>query len=102
MKNIPLKLFEFMDFDQLLCHLSQQTNKKFKIYIGDDFSPNSPLDIIKKYSNSVSVEYKKFSNNYGRTSLVSHWNRCLALLQDEDWVWVLPDDDSLAHTVPNG
>ncbi|WPD21326.1 MAG: glycosyltransferase [Candidatus Electrothrix scaldis] len=90
---IIIPYYKITYLDHLLCQLSRQTNKKFRLYIGDDFSPDSPHDTIKKYNKFLDIEYKRFSPNLGGDNLVSHWNRCLEMLQDETWVWMLPDDD---------
>jgi len=84
-------------FNKTLESLANQTNKNFIVYVSDDNSPNSPEQIINKYKNIINIKYKKFKENFGKENLVYHWNRSLSLLQDEEWVCVLPDDDVISE-----
>lgn len=99
MLAIVIPYFKINFFESTLCSLANQTNKKFKVYIGDDNSPDDPTFLLAKYENSIDFQYKKFQNNLGKSSLVSHWNRCLALIDDEEWVMILGDDDMLSENV---
>jgi len=94
---IVIPYFKNIFFEDLLKSLSNQTNLNFNIYIGDDNSPESPREIIEKYENKLSIKYHKYENNLGHTSLVKHWNRCLMMLNNEEWVWILPDDDMISE-----
>jgi len=89
--------YKIMFFEKTLESLYKQTNKNFIVYISDDNSPNNPKKIIDKYQNKINIVYKKFSQNLGKKNLVHHWNRSLSLLQDEEWVCVLPDDDIISE-----
>src|SRR6218665_381498 len=82
-------------FEANLQSLSRQTDKRFKVYIGDDASPENPSEIIAKYSNDIDISYKKFEKNLGGTSLVKQWERCLSMMADEKWFMILGDDDAL-------
>lgn len=80
---------------QALESLCCQTNKHFNVYIGDDSSPYDLYEIIKYFENQINVKYKRYSDNIGAENLVLHWNRCLELIEDENWVWIFSDDDLL-------
>ncbi len=73
--------------------LVKQTHKGFKVYIGDDHSPDDIRSIFEKFKNDIEIEYQRFSENIGQRSLVEHWNRCLDMVAEEEWYWLLPDDD---------
>ena len=95
MLAIVIPYYKINYFDETLKSLSNQTDKRFKVYIGNDASENDPEEIIEKYSSTLNLVYKKFNDNLGSISLVQQWNRCLELLEDEEWVMILGDDDVL-------
>ena len=80
-------------FDKTLDSLSRQTDKNFKVYIGDDDSPHDLEKIVSNYHGRLDITYKRFPTNLGSTDLVRHWNRCLDMLQDEDFFCLFSDDD---------
>lgn len=94
---IPYYKYDF--FEPTLQVLASQTNKQFHVYIGDDASLKSPDDLLIKYQGQFSFSYHRFPINLGGESLVQQWNRCLDLVQDETWVQILGDDDTLASNV---
>ncbi len=71
----------------------QQKNKNFKIYVGDDCSPEDIENIVRDFQDKLDVKYYRYDNNIGAKDLVKHWNRCLKLIGDEEWVWIFSDDD---------
>lgn len=73
--------------------LARQTCKAFHVYIGNDAGSNSIESIVAEFNDRLSIHYVYFPDNLGSTSLVKQWNRCLALTQQEPWIWLLPDDD---------
>jgi glycosyltransferase involved in cell wall biosynthesis len=73
--------------------LSKQTDNNFTLYIGDDCSPDDLYGIIKQYEKKIKIAYRKFEENYGRKNLVSHWNRCLDMIENESWFIMFSDDD---------
>lgn len=95
----PLSLAVFIPYykkkylEQLLRALAGQTDSSFSVYIIDDCSPDSPCDVISDYASKLLISYHRFDDNVGSRCLASQWNRCLALCQDEEWIWFLPDDD---------
>lgn len=94
---IIIPAYKEIFFDTTLKSLSYQTNKNFKVYIGDDNSPFDLEKIVKPYRDLLDITYVKFSNNLGKTSLVKQWERCIDL-SIEEWIWLFSDDDILSPT----
>lgn len=90
---IIIPYYKIGHFDELLDALKNQTNPNFNVYVGNDCSPEDPQKIIEKYTDKLNIFYKKFDQNLGRLSLAKQWGRCVEMIEDEEWVWVLPDDD---------
>lgn len=74
--------------------ISGQTDKRFRLYIGDDGGPTEVAEAVGSFG-GLEVTYHRYAENLGRTSLASHWNRCVRLT-DEPWVWLFADDDVMA------
>ncbi|CAM3788126.1 glycosyltransferase family A protein [Flavobacterium branchiophilum] len=86
-------------FGETLQSLANQIDKRFVVYIGNDNSPNDPLDVLQQYEGQFDMVYQKFETNLGGTSLTQQWDRCIALCQNEPWLMILGDDDVLGHNV---
>ena len=86
-------------FRETLSSLASQTDKRFRVYIGDDCSPESPMDVINDYSDRLELTYKRFPCNIGAESLVMQWQRCIGLTQDEKWITILGDDDTYSENL---
>lgn len=86
-------------FEETLSSLASQTNKNFKVYIGNDASPDDPMKLINSFQKELKITYKRFDYNVGGTSLTKQWERCIELIQDEEWIMILGDDDFLAPNV---
>ena len=99
MLAIVIPYYKIIFFEKTLESLAQQTDKRFRVYIGDDASPNSPLELLKKYEGQFNYTYKRFNDNLGGISLVKQWERCIAMMQDEEWFMILGDDDVLGGNV---
>lgn len=84
-------------FRETLDSLCGQTDQRFRVYVGDDASPDDLKQTCKDYESRLDIQYKRFSENFGKTSLVEHWNRCVRL-SNEPWCWLLCDDDVLGPT----
>ena len=69
-----------------------QGREAFRLYVGDDASPADIRSICERFHEQLDITYVRFSNNLGRHSLVSQWNRCVRLT-NEPWVWLFSDDD---------
>ncbi|MCB7481330.1 glycosyltransferase family 2 protein [Christiangramia sediminis] len=94
---IVIPYFKIAYFHQTLESLENQTNKNFNIYLGDDASPEDPLELIDK--TNLRITYKRFSSNLGSTSLIQQWERCIEMTRNEEWIMLLGDDDVLQSNV---
>ena len=90
---IPAYKIDF--FEETLSSIANQTCKDFTLYIGDDCSPNNLYAIVCKYEGFINIVYKKFEKNIGGTDLVAQWERCVDMVQDEEWIWLFSDDDTM-------
>lgn len=90
---IVIPYYKISYFDDLLYALSKQTNKNFRVYIGDDCSSSDPSSVIDQYHEILQITYHRFNERLGNIHLTQQWGRCVKLVEDETWVWVLPDDD---------
>jgi len=99
MLAIVIPYYKHTFFESTLQSLADQTDKRFKVYIGDDASPESSLDLLAKFQGKFDFDYHRFESNLGGTSLAQQWDRCIALSGDEEWIMVLGDDDYLGNTV---
>lgn len=97
MLAIVIPYYKITFFDETLKSLASQTNLDFKVYIGDDNSPENPSELLKNYESKFDFVYQKFDNNLGKTSLVKQWKRCLKLTNNESWLMILGDDDVLSE-----
>lgn len=98
MLAIVIPYFKLTFFEETLHSLSIQTDKRFKVYIGDDASPENPSVLLENYKGQFEFVYCRFEENLGSISLVQQWNRCIALTATEEWLMVLGDDDYLSQT----
>lgn len=94
---IPYYKLDF--FEECLESLAEQTNKKFKVYIGNDASPQDPCILIDSYQEKLNIAYKRFEQNLGSLSLTLHWDRCIEMSKEEEWIMILGDDDLLEINV---
>lgn len=98
MLAIVIPYYKINFFESTLLSLVDQTDQRFKVYIGDDASQESPLVLLEKYKGQFDFSYHRFEDNLGGTSLVRQWDRCIALSDGEEWLMILGDDDSLSTT----
>ncbi len=98
MLAIVIPYYNITYFGKTLASLSNQTDQRFTVYVGDDASKASPEAVLHTYQNDLSVHYTRFETNLGGTDLVSHWERCMTLINDEAWIMLLGDDDVLEPT----
>ena len=61
---IPAYKCEFLG--ETLTSLSEQTDKRFNVYIGDDASPFNLYPIIKEFETRLSIKYNFFFRKLGR------------------------------------
>ena len=95
MVAIVIPYYRITFFEATLRSLATQSDTRFKVYVGDDASPKSPDELLENYRGKFDFDYFRFEENLGSTSLVKQWERCLALVGDEEWVMILGDDDVL-------
>lgn len=95
---IVIPAFKIEFFRQAIQSIADQTCKDFTLYIGDDASPHNLEEIINSFKKSINIVYKRFNTNLGATDLVAHWNRCIDLVQQEEWIWFFSDDDLMDST----
>lgn len=91
---IPAYKNKFLD--KTLESISKQTCKRFKLYIGDDNSPYQLETIVKQWENQMDIKYQRFESNVGGSNLVAQWNRCIDLIEGEEWIWLFSDDDIMS------
>lgn len=99
MLAIIIPFYKLTFFEECLQSLANQTNKGFKVYIGDDASPENPVELLEKYKGKFDFSFHRFETNLGGTSLAQQWERCIALSGNEEWLMILGDDDVLGETV---
>jgi glycosyltransferase involved in cell wall biosynthesis len=99
MLAIVIPYFKHTFFEATLESLANQTDTRFKVYIGDDASPENPLVLLEKCKGKFDFVYHRFENNLGGESLVKQWERCIALSGKEEWLMILGDDDVLGDNV---
>ena len=97
MENILLAIiipaYKAQFLEMALSSLSHQTNKDFRVYIGDDHSPYDLLSVARKFENEYPIIYRRFDKNQGSVSLVKQWTRSIGLSADEPYIWLFGDDD---------
>lgn len=99
MLAIIIPYYKITFFETTLKSLTNQTDKRFKVYIGDDASSENPTELLQKYKDNFEIVYHRFESNLGGTSLVLQWERCIALSEDEEWIMILGDDDYIDENV---
>lgn len=93
MLGIVIPFYKLSFFRHTLQSLSDQTDKRFKVYIGDDNSPENPIALLNEYESKIDFVYHRFDNNLGGAHLVKQWERCINLCSNENWIVILGDDD---------
>lgn len=71
-----------------------QTDKRFRLLVVDDGSPEPLEEIVLAFSSQLDLRYHRFDDNCGIARLVGHWERALALA-DAPWLWLFSDDDAV-------
>lgn len=99
MLAIIIPYYKLTFFEETLRSLANQTDKRFKVYIGDDASPENPTALLAKYQEQFDFVYHRFEENIGSISLVKQWERCIAMSGQEEWIMILGDDDVLGENV---
>ena len=99
MLAIIIPFYKLTFFEATLQSLADQTDKRFKVYIGDDASPEDCALLLQKFQGYFVFEYHRFKKNLGGRSLTQQWERCISLSNDEAWLMILGDDDVLGGNV---
>lgn len=99
MLAIVIPYYKLTFFEATLQSLANQTDKRFKVYIGDDDSPEDCTLLLQMFQNKFDFIYHRFETNLGSISLTKQWERCIALIGQEEWVMILGDDDVLGENV---
>lgn len=99
MLAIVIPYYKITFFEETLKSLANQTDKRFKVYIGDDASNENPSKLLSFYKNKFEFDYFKFNENLGSISLTKQWTRCVDLCGNEEWIMILGDDDRLDNSV---
>jgi glycosyltransferase involved in cell wall biosynthesis len=99
MLAIIIPYYKLTYFKETLESLSNQTDKRFKVYIGNDASHEDPTVLLDKYKEKFYFKYHRFENNLGGISLTQQWERCIDLSDNEKWIMILGDDDLLGNNV---
>jgi len=94
---VVIPYYNISFFEQTLASLASQSDKRFVVYIGDDASPNDPSGVISDYKAVLDIHYVRFEKNMGALSLVKQWERCVDLINEEQWIMILGDDDVLGN-----
>ena len=95
---IVIPAYKATFFREALSSIENQTCKKFHVYIGDDGSPDDLYDIVKEFDDKIPITYRRFHHNIGRKDLIAHWERCIDMVQHEQWIWFFSDDDKIDPT----
>lgn len=99
MLAIIIPYYKLTFFRETLDSLAAQTDQRFHVYIGNDASPEDPESLLKEFEGKFAFTYKKFNDNLGGTSLTRQWERCIEMMQNEEWFMILGDDDVLTDQV---
>ena len=89
---IIIPAFKGIYLRDALNSLASQQDKRFRVYVGDDASPEDLRSICGNYKDCLDLHYHRFEHNLGGSALAKHWNRCIAL-SNEQWLWLFSDDD---------
>ena len=99
MLAVIIPYYKFTFFEATLQSLANQTDKRFKVYIGDDASPEDCISLLQQFKGYFDFFYHRFDVNLGSISLTEQWERCISLSGGEEWIMILGDDDVLGENV---
>jgi hypothetical protein len=100
MLAIIIPYYKLAFFEAALQSLANQTDMRFRVYIGDDASPEDCSTVLKQFEGRFDFKYHRFETNIGGTSLTQQWERCIELFDEEvKWFMILGDDDYLSKNV---
>ena len=90
---IVIPAYKSAFFEKTLASIACQSCKDFTLYIGNDHSPYSLRATVDLYRDRIDIIYKEFDENIGGKDLVAHWERCIDMVRNEEWIWLFSDDD---------
>lgn len=90
---IVIPAYKSTFLEQTLESIARQSDKNFRLYIGDDCSPHGLEDIVGKFKDRIDLVYRRFETNLGGHDLVAQWERCIAMTEGEPYIWLFSDDD---------
>ena len=90
---IVIPAYKKIYFEQTLASIANQTCKDFVLYIGDDSCNEHFKAVTESYKDRIRIKYKHFDDNLGQKDLVAQWERCIDLVENEEWIWLFSDDD---------
>lgn len=93
MLTIIIPYYKISFFKETLQSLERQTCKNFKLFIGNDASPENPENLIKETLKTTAFNYKEYTENFGSQNLVKQWERCIQDCGITEWFQILGDDD---------
>ncbi len=94
---IPYYNIDYLD--KTMLSLACQTDKRFKVYIGNNNSPDDPGKILENYKEKMDIIYKEFNNDRNPVTLSKQFFQCVQMISDEEWFMILGDDDILGSNV---
>lgn len=92
---IVIPAYKVTYLQETLQSLAKQTFGSFRVYIGDDGSPYDIKSVVASFYPFLDIIYKRFDSNLGACDLVAHWERCIDMVEQEDWIWFFSDDDKM-------
>jgi len=93
--TIIIPYFKLRYLKAALDSIAAQTNRDFKVFIGDDASPEDPTALLDTYRGTLHIDYHRFPENLGGQSLTRHWDRCVRMT-NTPWLWLFSDDDLMS------
>lgn len=90
--SIVIPAYKARFLDAALGSISEQIDRDFCVYVGDDASPDDLAAVCRRWQDRVPLVYHRFEHNFGGQDLVAQWHRCIDLGQ-QPWVWLFSDDD---------
>jgi hypothetical protein len=95
---IVIPAYKSAFLEKTLSSIACQSCKDFTLYIGNDHSPFDLRAIVDSYRDRIDISYQEFDENIGGKDLVAHWERCIDMIRDEEWIWLFSDDDLIDPT----
>jgi glycosyltransferase involved in cell wall biosynthesis len=96
MLAIVIPAYKVTYLHETLESIAQQTDRRFRVYVGDDCSPYDVVSVVDKFRDRMDLTYVRFEENMGSRDLVAQWERCIDLTQGEEWIWLFSDDDVMS------